>query len=74
VAHANFDVIEAVEAFAAKRSLTMAQIAIGGLAALPTVGSVIAGATSPDQVRENAAAGMWVPSGDDLDELLTITG
>jgi aryl-alcohol dehydrogenase-like predicted oxidoreductase len=74
LARANFDVIEALEAFAAKRSLTMTQIAIGGLASLPTVGSVIAGATSAAQVRENAAAGLWIPSGDDLDELLTITG
>jgi aryl-alcohol dehydrogenase-like predicted oxidoreductase len=52
----------------------MTQIAIGGLAALPTVGSVIAGATSVDQVKHNAAVGLWVPSGDDLEQLLTITG
>ena len=51
----------------------MLQIAIGALAALPTVGSVIAGATSVDQVNQNASAGLWVPSGDDLDRLLTIT-
>ena len=36
----------------------MLHLAIGGLAALPTVGSVIAGATSVDQVRQNAAAGL----------------
>ena len=71
---ANFDVIEALEDFAKKRDLTMTQIAIGGLAAMPTVASVIAGATSAEQVHQNAAAGLWVPSGDDLDELLTITG
>lgn len=72
--HADFDVIEGLERFAADRGLTMTQIAIGGLAALPTVGSVIAGATSVDQVQQNAAAGLWVPSGDDLEQLLTITG
>jgi aryl-alcohol dehydrogenase-like predicted oxidoreductase len=71
--HADFDVIEALERFAAERGLTMTQIAIGGLAALPTVGSVIAGATSVDQVKQNTAAGLWVPSGDDLEQLLTIT-
>jgi aryl-alcohol dehydrogenase-like predicted oxidoreductase len=71
---ANFDVIEALETFAAERGLTMVQIAVGGLAALPTVGSVISGATSVEQVTQNAAAGLWVPSGDDLDQLLTITG
>ena len=34
---------------------------------MPTVGSVIAGATSAEQVKQNVAAGLWVPSGDDLD-------
>ena len=72
--HADFDVIEGLERFAADRGLSMTQIAIGGLAALPTVGSVIAGATSVDQVKQNAAVGLWVPSGDDLEQLLTITG
>ena len=51
----------------------MLQVAIGGLAAMPTVGSVIAGATSVDQVNANVAAGSWLPSGEDLETLLTIT-
>jgi aryl-alcohol dehydrogenase-like predicted oxidoreductase len=71
---ANFDLIEAVEAYAAERSLSMLQVAIGGLAAMPTVGSVIAGATSAEQVKQNVDAGLWVPSGDDLEALLEITG
>jgi aryl-alcohol dehydrogenase-like predicted oxidoreductase len=70
---ANFDVIEALQAFADERGVSMLHIAIGALAALPTVGSVIAGATSVDQVNQNASAGLWVPSGDDLDRLLSIT-
>jgi aryl-alcohol dehydrogenase-like predicted oxidoreductase len=70
---ANFDLIEAIEAYAAERGLSMLQVAIGGLAAMPTVGSVIAGATSAEQVVENVAAGLWVPSGDDLEALLKIT-
>jgi aryl-alcohol dehydrogenase-like predicted oxidoreductase len=40
---------------------------------MPTVGSVIAGATSAEQVKQNVVAGSWVPSGDDLDALLEIT-
>jgi aryl-alcohol dehydrogenase-like predicted oxidoreductase len=40
---------------------------------MPTVGSVIAGATSPEQVKHNVEAGLWVPSGDDLEMLLEIT-
>ncbi len=41
-------------------------VAIGGLAAQPAVGSVIAGATRPEQVKANAAAGAWQPTADDL--------
>jgi aryl-alcohol dehydrogenase-like predicted oxidoreductase len=70
---ADFDLIEAIQAFAAERGLSMVQVAIGGLAAMPTVGSVIAGATSEEQVRQNVAAGLWVPGGDDLEALLEIT-
>ena len=69
----NFDVIEALEAFAAERGVTLLDVAMGGLAARPTVASVIAGATSPEQVRANAAAGLWEPSDDDADALMAIT-
>jgi aryl-alcohol dehydrogenase-like predicted oxidoreductase len=70
---ADFDLIEAIQAYAAERGLSMLQLAIGGLAAMPTVGSVIAGATSEEQVKQDVAAGLWVPSGDDLEALLEIT-
>jgi len=70
---ANFDLIEALDAYAAERDISLLDVAIGGLAAMPTVGSVIAGATSAEQVKQNVAAGAWVPSGDDLDALLEIT-
>ncbi len=55
--------------FAEARGLSLLDVAIGGLAAMPAVSSVIAGATSPEQVRANAAAGEWVPSADELAEL-----
>jgi aryl-alcohol dehydrogenase-like predicted oxidoreductase len=70
---ADFDLIEAIEAYTVERGLSMLQVAIGGLAAMPTVGSVIAGATSEAQVKQNVAAGLWVPTGDDLEALLEIT-
>lgn len=73
LAAADFDVIEALAAFAAERDLSMLQVAVGGLAAMPAVGSVIAGATSVEQVRQNVAAGLWQPSADDLDELRRLT-
>lgn len=72
LAAAPWDTIEAIESYAAERQLTMLQVAIGGLAAQPAVTSVIAGATSPDQVRANAAAGTWQPSDADLDALRAI--
>lgn len=58
--------IEALRSFATKAGVTMLDVAIGGLAAQATVASVIAGATTPDQVRANAAAGSWTPSPDEL--------
>jgi aryl-alcohol dehydrogenase-like predicted oxidoreductase len=65
----SFDTIEALEKYAAERGRTLLDVAIGGLAAKPTVASVIAGATKPDQVRANAAAGTWQPSTQDMWDL-----
>jgi aryl-alcohol dehydrogenase-like predicted oxidoreductase len=73
LAAANFDVIEELAAFAGARDLTVLQVAIGGLAAMPAVGSVIAGATSVQQVQQNVAAGLWEPTEEDLAELRQIT-
>ena len=61
-----FDAVEALEAFAGERGVPLLDLALGGLAAMPGVGSVIAGATTPAQVRANARAGQWQPSADDL--------
>lgn len=65
----NFDIVEALEAFAAERGVTVLDVAIGGLAAQPQVLSVIAGASTPEQVRANARAGKWRPTAADLEEL-----
>ena len=73
VAEADFDTIEALEKFAADRGVSMLQVAVGGLAAMPTVASVIAGATSVEQVRSNVEAGTWLPTGEDLAELRRLT-
>ena len=70
---ATFDVLENLEAFATERSVTLLDVAIGGLAAQPTVSSVIAGATSAEQVAANVKAGEWHPSADDLAEIDRIT-
>ena len=68
-AQAPWDVIEALTAYARERGRTLLDVAIGGLAAQPAVASVIAGATSAEQLRANAAAGDWQPTDDDLAEL-----
>jgi aryl-alcohol dehydrogenase-like predicted oxidoreductase len=64
-----FDRVEALEAFAEARGIGLVDVAIAGLAAQSPVGSVIAGATKPEQVRSNVAALGWKPSADDLAEL-----
>jgi aryl-alcohol dehydrogenase-like predicted oxidoreductase len=63
------DKVEALAAWAEQHGTTMLEIAIGGLAALPGCTSVIAGATSPEQIRANAQAGEWVPDGGELAEI-----
>ena len=70
---ADWDRIEALQAYAAARDLSILDVAIAGLAAQPTVASVISGATSADQVRANAAALRWDPTPNELVELNRIT-
>jgi aryl-alcohol dehydrogenase-like predicted oxidoreductase len=72
LANAPWDTVEAIGKYAAARDLTMLDVAIGGLAAQPAVTSVIAGATTPEQVRANVAAGAWRPSTADLEELRVV--
>ncbi|MFC7621670.1 aldo/keto reductase [Microlunatus sp. GCM10028923] len=73
LASADFDTIEALQAFADQRDITLLDVAIGGLAAMPTVASVIAGATTVDQIAANVAAGLWQPTDEELAELIKIT-
>jgi aryl-alcohol dehydrogenase-like predicted oxidoreductase len=49
--------------------LSLLQVALGGLAAKPAVGSVIAGASRAEHVSTNAAAIDWVPSDADMTAL-----
>jgi aryl-alcohol dehydrogenase-like predicted oxidoreductase len=61
-----FDRVDALKGYAAERGVSLLDVAIGGLAAKPAVASVIAGATKPEQVVANVAAGAWVPTAEDL--------
>ena len=68
VTDAKLDRVEALIAWAAERGLTILEVAIGALAAQDGCACVIAGASTPEQVKANAAA-QWVPSADDLADL-----
>ena len=61
-----FDRVERLQQFADERGVSLLEVAIGGLAAMPAVACVIAGATKPEQVRANAQAGDWEPSAEDV--------
>lgn len=66
---ADFDQLQAFGAFAAERGLSEINVAFSWLLAQHPVTSVIAGATRPEQIRQNARAGEWVPSAADLAQL-----
>lgn len=60
---APWDAIEAYQAFCDERGITMLEATFGWLLAQDGLTSVIAGATSPEQIRANAAAGTaWSPT------------
>jgi aryl-alcohol dehydrogenase-like predicted oxidoreductase len=64
-----FDKLEALERFAELHGSSLLDVAVAGLAAMPTVTSVIAGAMKPEQVRANATASEWELSPDELAKL-----
>ena len=66
---ADYDQLREFGTFATDRGLSEVQVAFSWLASRPSVASVIAGATKPEQIRENAEAASWVPSDEDLAEL-----
>ncbi|GHJ44442.1 oxidoreductase [Catellatospora sp. TT07R-123] len=69
ITEARLDTVETLAGWADEHGHGLVETAIGWLAAQPGCGSVIAGATSPEQVRANAAAADWTPSAQDLAEL-----
>ena len=61
--------LDALERFAAERGHSILELAIGWLLAHAPVASVIAGATTAEQVRANAAAAGWTLTGDELEDV-----
>jgi aryl-alcohol dehydrogenase-like predicted oxidoreductase len=64
--NAAFARVEELSGFATRHGHSLLELAIAGLASQPGVASVIAGATSADQVRANAAAAAWELTPDEL--------
>jgi aryl-alcohol dehydrogenase-like predicted oxidoreductase len=65
----NYELLEQWEAFASERGHTITELAVAWLLAQPEVGSVIAGATRPEQVDENVVAGQWKLPPDELEAM-----
>lgn len=68
----NFDKVEALEVWAAERGHTLLELAFAWLLGHAVVSSVIAGATSADQVRANAATAEWRLTPDEVAEISKI--
>jgi len=64
-----FDRVDALSAFAAQKDRSLLELAIGWLASLDPVASVITGATKPEQIRANAEASTWRLTGEELAEV-----
>ena len=62
-----------LEDFAQTRGHTMIDLAIGWLSSHSYVPSVIAGATKPEQVEQNVAAGEWKLTPEEMAEVDKIT-
>jgi aryl-alcohol dehydrogenase-like predicted oxidoreductase len=69
VPEARWDRAEVLQSYADERGVSLLDVAIGGLLAMPAVSCVIAGATKPEQVHANVAAGAWEPSAPDVEAL-----
>jgi aryl-alcohol dehydrogenase-like predicted oxidoreductase len=68
--NAPWDAIEAFETFAAARGVGILEATFGWFLARPALSSVIAGATRPEQIRANAAAGVaWRPTAAEVAEI-----
>ena len=70
---APWDALERLQKFADERGVSMLEVAFGWLLGQPQVSSVIAGATTPEQIRANAAAATgYRPTAEDREEIDSI--
>ena len=69
-----FDIVEQLEDFAKAHGHSLVELALSWLVSKPYVGGVIAGATSPEQVRANVkAAFAWALSNSEIAQVENIT-
>ncbi len=69
----NWETVERLADFCAGRGYDLLQLSLGWLLRRPGVASVIAGATSAEQVAANVRAAEFVPSPEDMDEIDRLT-
>jgi 1-deoxyxylulose-5-phosphate synthase len=69
---APWDRLERLRAFCLSHEITMLDAAIGWLLGRPSISSVIAGVTRPEQLEANAAASTWHPEAAELSEISMI--
>ncbi|MDA0271257.1 MAG: aldo/keto reductase [Chloroflexi bacterium] len=69
----NFDTVEKLDAFAQDRGHSLLELAFSWLATQPEIGSVIAGATRPEQVAANAAAASWRLTAEEMADVDRLT-
>ena len=69
----NWSIVERLESFSAKRGHGLLELAFSWLAARPTVSSIIAGATKPEQLEQNVRAADWKLTPEDLAEIDQLT-
>ncbi len=70
---ANFDVVDRLSRFAQEQGHTLLELAMSWLVCLPYISSVIAGATTAEQVAANANAAGWKLSADEMAEVAVLS-
>jgi aryl-alcohol dehydrogenase-like predicted oxidoreductase len=66
--------VERLRAFATDHQRTLLELAFGWLLSEPVVATVIAGATKPEQIASNVAAGQWRLTSDQRAEVAALAG
>ena len=70
---ANLDIVDKLKEFAEARGKSLLSLAFSWLACRPQVSSVIAGATSPEQIEQNVKAASWQLTPEEMAQIDTIT-